>query len=147
MHCAFFAAASRAALPGGEFPVSSPKDTDMHLPHEATLLRIFIGESDRWHHQPLYEAIVLKAREMHLAGATALRGPMGFGKSSRLHTAKILRLSFDLPLVIEIVDSEEKINGFLPIIDEMLKGGLVTLEKARVIDYRAEQDVEEAPEI
>jgi len=119
----------------------------MHLPHEATLLRIFIGESDRWHHQPLYEAIVLKARELHLAGATVLRGPMGFGKSSRLHTAKILRLSFDLPLVIEIVDSEEKINSFLPVIDEMMKGGLVTLEKARVIDYRAEQDVEEGPEI
>lgn len=119
----------------------------MHLPHEATLLRIFIGESDRWHHRPLYEAIVLKARELHLAGATVLRGPMGFGKSSRLHTAKILRLSFDLPLVIEIVDSEEKISGFLPVIDEMMKGGLVTLEKARVIDYRAEQDVEEGPEI
>jgi len=119
----------------------------MHLPHEATLLRIFIGESDRWHHQPLYEAIVLKARELHLAGATVLRGPMGFGKSSRLHTAKILRLSFDVPLVIEIVDSEEKINSFLPVIDEMMKGGLVTLEKARVIDYRAEQDVEEGPEI
>jgi hypothetical protein len=114
----------------------------MHLPHDAMLLRIFLGESDRWHHQPLYEAIVLKAREMQMAGATVLRGPMGYGKSSRLHTTKILRLSFDLPLVIEIVDSEEKINSFLPIIDRMLKGGLVTLEKARVIDYRA--DVENA---
>ncbi len=82
----------------------------MHLPHYAMLLRIFIGESARWKHQPLYEAIVLKAREMHLAGATVLRGPMGFGKSSRLHTAKILRLSFDLPLVIEIVDTEEKLS-------------------------------------
>jgi uncharacterized protein len=112
----------------------------MHLPHEATLLRIFIGESDRWEHKPLYEAIVLKARELHLAGATVLRGPMGFGKSSRLHTAKILRLSMDLPLVIEIVDSEEKIQGFLPILDEMIKGGLVTLEKVRVIDYRADAD-------
>jgi PII-like signaling protein len=112
----------------------------MHLPHDAMLLRIFIGESDRWHHQPLYEAIVLKAREMHLAGATVLRGPMGYGKSSRLHTAKIIRLSMDLPLVIEIVDSEEKINGFLPVIDQMMTGGLVTLEKARVIDYRADQD-------
>jgi PII-like signaling protein len=119
----------------------------MHLPHEALLLRIFIGESDRWHHQPLYEALVLKAREMHLAGATVLRGPMGFGKSSRLHTAKILRLSFDLPLVIEIVDSEEKINSFLPVLDEMMGGGLVTLEKARVIDYRAGPDVETPPEI
>ena len=109
----------------------------MHLPHEAMLLRIFIGESDRWHHHPLYEAIVLKARELHLAGATVLRGPMGFGKSSRLHTAKILRLSMDLPLVIEIVDSEENINAFLPVLDPMIGGGLVTLEKVKVIDYRA----------
>jgi len=112
----------------------------MHLPHDAMLLRIFIGESDRWRHQPLYEAIVLKAREMHLAGATVLRGPMGFGKSSRLHTSKILRLSIDLPLVIEIVDTEEKLNGFLPALDEMMKRGLVTLERVRVIDYRAEED-------
>src|SRR5437588_6934440 len=97
----------------------------MEIPHDATLLRIFIGESDRWEHKPLYEAIVLKARETHLAGATVLRGPMGFGKSSRLHTAKILRLSMDLPLVIEIVDSEEKIQAFLPILDKMMKGGLV----------------------
>lgn len=118
----------------------------MHLPHEAMLLRIFIGESDRWKHAPLYEAIVLKARELHLAGATVLRGPMGFGKSSRLHTAKILRLSMDLPLVIEIVDTEEKIQGFLPVLDEMMKGGLVTLERVRVIDYRADPDLED-PEI
>jgi len=104
------------------------------------LLRIFIGESDRWHHQPLYEAIVLKARELHLAGATVLRGPMGFGKSSRLHTAKILRLSMDLPVVIEIIDSEEKLTAFLPILDEMMKGGLVTLEQVKVIDYRASPD-------
>jgi PII-like signaling protein len=110
----------------------------MPLPHEATLLRIFLGESDRWHHQPLYEAIVLKAREMHLAGATVLRGPMGFGKSSRLHTAKILRLSLDLPLVIEIVDSEEKILRFLPLIDEMMTGGLITLEKVQAVDYPAD---------
>ena len=110
----------------------------MQIPHEAVLLRIFIGESDRWEHKPLYEAIVLKAREMHLAGATVLRGPMGFGKSSHLHTAKILRLSMDLPLVIEIVDSEEKIQAFLPALDSMLKGGLVTLEKVRVLDYRAD---------
>jgi len=109
----------------------------MQIPNEALLLRIFIGESDRWQHQPLYEAIVLKAREMHLAGATVLRGPMGFGKASRLHTAKILRLSMDLPLVIEIVDAEEKINAFLPVLDEMVGGGLVTLEKVRVINYRA----------
>jgi PII-like signaling protein len=112
----------------------------MQIPHDAVLLRIFLGESDRWQHQPLYEALVLKARELHLAGATVLRGQMGFGKSSRLHAAKILRLSTDLPLVIEIVDSEEKISAFLPVLDEMMKGGLVTLEKARVIDYRAGVD-------
>jgi len=109
----------------------------MQIPHEAVLLRIFIGESDRWHHRPLYEAIVLKARELHMAGATVLRGPMGFGKSSRLHTAKILRLSMDLPLVIEIVDAEDKIRDFLPMLDEMLQGGLVTTEKVRVVEYRA----------
>ena len=113
----------------------------MHLPHEAMLLRIFIGESDRWKHQPLYEAIVLKARELHLAGATVLRGPMGFGKSSRLHTAKVLRLSMDLPLIIEIVDAEEKIKAFLPVLDEMMKGGLITLEQVKVIDYRADPDL------
>ena len=109
----------------------------MQIPHEAVLLRIFIGESDRWEHKPLYEAIVLKAREMHLAGATVLRGPMGFGKSSRLHTAKILRLSADLPLVVEIVDSEEKIQAFLPVLDGMMGGGLITLEDVKVLEYRA----------
>jgi PII-like signaling protein len=100
------------------------------------LLRIFIGESDRWNHKPLYEAIVLKARELHLAGATVLRGPMGFGKSSRMHTAKILRLSMDLPIVIEIVDSEEKINELLPALEQMMSGGMVTLERVQVINYR-----------
>lgn len=110
----------------------------MQLPEEATLLRIFLGESDRWEHQPLYEAIVTKARELHLAGATVLRGPMGFGAASRIHTAKILRLSLDLPMVIEIVDSEEKIKEFLPYLDEVMGGGLVTLEKIRVIHYRSE---------
>jgi uncharacterized protein len=108
----------------------------MHLPEDAVLLRIFIGESDRYQHRPLYEAIVLKARELQLAGATVLRGPMGFGKSSHLHTAKILRLSMDLPIVVEIVDSEEKINAFLPMLDQMMGGGLVTLERAKVIRYR-----------
>jgi len=112
----------------------------MQIPHDATLLRVYLGESDRWEHKPLYEAIVLKARELQLAGATVQRGPAGFGKSSRLHTAKILRLSYDLPLIIEIVDAEEKINAFLPVLDQMMKGGLVTLEKVRVIDYRASQD-------
>jgi len=108
----------------------------MQIPHDAVLLRIFIGESDRWEHKPLYEAIVLKAREQHLAGATVLRGPMSFGKSSRLHTAKILRLSMDLPLVIEIVDSEDKIQAFLPMLDKMMGGGLVTLESVKVLEYR-----------
>jgi len=108
----------------------------MEVPRDSMLLRIFIGESDRWNHKPLYEAIVLKAREMHLGGATVLRGPMGFGKSSRMHTAKILRLSMDLPIVIEIVDSEEKISGFLPALEEMMSGGMVTLERVQVIEYR-----------
>jgi len=108
----------------------------MQIPEDAVLLRIFIGESDRYRHQPLYESIVLKAREMHMAGATVLRGPMGFGKSSHLHTAKILRLSMDLPIVIEIVDSEEKVNAFLPVLDKIMGGGLVTLERAKVIRYQ-----------
>ena len=109
---------------------------NMEVPRDSMLLRIFIGESDRWNHKPLYEAIVLKAREMHLGGATVLRGPMGFGKSSRMHTAKILRLSMDLPIVIEIVDSEEKIQAFLPALGEMMSGGMVTLERVQVIEYR-----------
>ena len=101
-------------------------------------LRIDIGEDKRHGDQPLYEAIVMKARELHLAGATVLRGPMGFGHSSRLHTAKILRLSEDLPLVIEIVDSEPTINSFLPVLDGMMKSGLVTLEKVQVLRYGEE---------
>jgi hypothetical protein len=108
----------------------------MEIPQEAVLLRIFIGEGDRWESRPLYEAIVLKAREMHLGGATVLRGAVGFGKTSRLHTAKILNLSTDLPLIIEIVDSEAKINTFLPVLDGMISGGLVTMEKVRVLHYR-----------
>jgi len=111
----------------------------MKIPLDGYLLRIFLGESDRWHGRPLYEAIVMKARELHLAGATVLRGPMGFGAKSRLHTAKILRLSEDLPMVIEIVDSREKIDGFLPHIDEMVQEGLVTLERVEVIKYRADK--------
>jgi PII-like signaling protein len=110
----------------------------MHLPAESMLLRIFIGESDRYGGHPLYEAIVLKARETGLAGATVLRSPMGFGPTSRLHTAKILRLSDDLPMVIEIVDEEAKINTFLQLLDGMMGGGLVTLERVRVIRYRHE---------
>ncbi len=107
----------------------------MQIPGDAVLLRVFIGESDHYRGKPLYEAIVLKAREIHLAGATVLRGPMGFGHSSRLHTAKILRLSEDLPLVIEIVDGEDKINQFLPLLDSMMGHGLITLEKVKVLRY------------
>jgi hypothetical protein len=108
----------------------------MTLPTDSLLLRIFVGESDRHDGKPLYEAIVLKARAAGLAGATVLRSPMGFGAASRLHTAKILRLSDDLPVIVEIVDEETKINGFLPALDAMMGGGLVTLEKVRVLHYR-----------
>jgi len=107
----------------------------MEVPHESVLLRIFLGENDKLEHKPLYEAIVLKAREMGLAGATVLRGPMGFGKSSHLHTAKILRLSEDLPYVIEIVDSQDKIQKFLPVLDGMMASGLVTMEQVKVLQY------------
>jgi PII-like signaling protein len=107
----------------------------MQIPRDAVLLRIFLGEDDKAGRQPLYEAIVLKAREMHLAGATILRGPMGFGRSSRLHTTKILRLSEDLPIVIEIVDAQEKIDAFLPELEKLMGSGLVTLEKVKVLRY------------
>ena len=109
----------------------------MSLPTEGKLLRIFVGEADHWHGKPLYEAIVMKARELHIAGATVLRGPMGFGANSRLHTTKILRLSEDLPMIIEIVDAKEKIDELMPHIDEMVQEGLVTLEPVQVIQYRA----------
>jgi len=108
----------------------------MDIPTDSVLLRIFLGEDARHKHQPLYEAVVLKAREMHLAGATVIRCVMGYGKSSRLHTSKILRLSVDLPLVIEIVDSEEKINAFMPELDKMMPAGLVTLERVHAHFYR-----------
>jgi PII-like signaling protein len=111
----------------------------MDIPQDAVLLRIYLNEQEKWQHKPLYEAIVLKAREMGLAGATVLRGPMGFGKTSHLHTAKILDLSMNLPLVIEIVESQGKIDQFLPAIDEMIVSGLVTLEKVKVIQYRGNQ--------
>ena len=107
----------------------------MQVPTDAVSLRIFLGENDKHKGKPLYEAIVLAARTAHLAGATVLRGPMGFGHSSRLHTAKILRLSEDLPLLIEIVDSEEKVNAFLPTLDAMMGSGLVTMEKVKVLRY------------
>ncbi|MGA7871058.1 MAG: DUF190 domain-containing protein [Candidatus Binatus sp.] len=107
----------------------------MQIPRDAVLLRIFIGESERSDHKPLYEAIVLKARELQLGGATVLRGPMGFGRSSHLHSAKILRLSEDLPMIIEIVDSEAKIDAFLPVLDQMMGSGLITVEKVQVLQY------------
>jgi len=112
----------------------------MKIPTDGKLLRIFIGEADHWEHKPLYEAIVLKARELGLAGATVLRGPMGFGAKSHLHTAKILRLSMDLPMIIEIVDSEEKIKTLLPFLDAMVTDGLITLESVQVIKYVAKED-------
>ena len=108
----------------------------MHTPEDGYLLRIFVGESDKHGHHTLFEAIVLKAREMGLAGATVTRGVMGFGKHSIIHTAKILRLSEDLPMIVEIADSLENIERFLPTLDEMIKDGLVTLEKVRVIQYK-----------
>lgn len=108
----------------------------MKIEGEGRLLRVFIGESDRWHGHPLYEAITLKAREMGMAGATVLRGVMGFGADSRLHTAKVLRLSEDLPIVIEIVDKAERIEAFLPQIDAMVKEGMITVEDVHILAYR-----------
>ena len=106
-----------------------------HSPEAARRLRIYVGESDRCHGVPLYEAIVLKARELHLAGATVLRGPMGFGANSRIHTAKILRLSEDLPIVIEVVDTAAKVALLIPHLEQMMTGGLVTLEDVGVVIY------------
>jgi PII-like signaling protein len=108
----------------------------MKLPEEGKLLRIFIGEADSFHGKPLFEAIVLKARELNLAGATVLRGMMGYGANSRMHTSKILRLSEDLPIIIEIVDTDEKINQILPFLDEHVTEGLITMEDVHVIKYR-----------
>ena len=116
----------------------------MQLPKDAVLLRIFFCEDDKAGRVPLYEAIVLKAREMGLAGATVLRGPMGYGRSSRIHTTKVLRLSQDLPIVIEIVDAEDKINGFLPQLDSLMGSGLVTLEKVKVLRYGGGQQPSQA---
>jgi hypothetical protein len=111
----------------------------MKLPEEGLLLRIFIGESDMYKGKPLYEQIVLKARELHLAGATVVRGIMGFGADSRIHTAKILRLSLDLPIIIELVDTEENLNKLMPFLDETVHEGLITMEKVKVIKYRHSQ--------
>mgnify|MGYP001063297367 FL=1 len=107
----------------------------MQIPQDAALLRIFTGETDRADGKPLYEAVVLKAREVGLAGATVIRGPMGFGHSSHLHTSKILRLSEDLPVIVENMDDEAKINTFLPVLDKMMGSGLVTIEKVKVLRY------------
>lgn len=109
----------------------------MKLEGEAKLLRIFVGESDRHRGRPLYEAIVLEAKRQGLAGATVFKGFMGFGAHSRIHTAKVLQLSEDLPVMIEIVDTEERIRAFLPVLEGMVKEGLVTLEKVEVIRYRS----------
>jgi PII-like signaling protein len=110
----------------------------MQITEKATLLRIFVSEEDQAEGRPLYEDIVLKARSAHLAGATVLRGPLGFGRSSRLHTAKILRLSHDLPLVIEIVDTDENIEAFLPVLDSVTASCLITIEKVTVVRYGAD---------
>jgi uncharacterized protein len=119
--------------PAGE---SSPATKTRDLPEECSLLRIFLGEADEYVNRPLYRAIVLRARELHLAGATVLRGPMGFGRSTRLHNAHILRLSLDLPIVVEIVDETQKIKAFLPELEKMMRGGLITMERAHVFRYR-----------
>jgi len=108
----------------------------MKLPEEGQLLRVFVGESDQYKGKALYEAIVIKAREQNMAGATVTRGIMGFGADSRMHSAKLLKLSEDLPVVIEIVDTEEKISALMPFLDEVVTEGLVTLEKVRVVKYR-----------
>jgi uncharacterized protein len=121
-------------------PKTSSRETSSlpkarNLPEECSLLRIFLGEADEYRHRPLYRAIVLRARELHLAGATVLRGPMGFGRSNHLHNANILRLSLDLPIVVEIVDERPKIDAFLPELKTMMRGGLITLERAKVFRY------------
>ena len=119
----------------------------MNTPQEGVLLRIFVGDSDHWHGRPLYEALVLRAHEHHLAGATVLRGFLGFGANSLIHTTKVLRLSEDLPVVIEMVDSEEKIQAILPTIEQMVAEGMITLEKVTVIAYRhANGTLDDPPE-
>jgi uncharacterized protein len=133
-------AAMRLAVPGPVTPLStlpSPEEFPaMKLAEEGQLLRVFCGESDTWEGHSLYRAVVLKAKELGLAGATVLRGPMGFGANSRVHTAKLLDLSTDLPIIIELVDSAEKINSLLPFLDEAVSEGLITIEAVRVLHYR-----------
>jgi PII-like signaling protein len=113
------------------------EETGMRLPEEGMLLRVFIGESDKYHGKPLYEQIVLKARKLHCAGATVIKGIMGFGACSRMHSAKVLRLSEDLPVVVELVDTEEKLNELMPFLDEAVLEGLITRDRVKVVKYRA----------
>jgi uncharacterized protein len=124
------------SIPSASPAKKSVIPTPRNLPEECSLLRIFLGEGDEYQHRPLYRAIVLKAREFHLAGATVLRGPMGFGRSSHLHNANIVRLSFDLPIIVEIVEETSKIEAFLPELEKMMQGGLITMERAQVFRYR-----------
>jgi uncharacterized protein len=124
------------SIPSASPAKKSVIPTPRNLPEECSLLRIFLGEGDEYQHRPLYRAIVLKAREFQLAGATVLRGPMGFGRSSHLHNANIVRLSFDLPIIVEIVEETSKIEAFLPELEKMMQGGLITMERAQVFRYR-----------
>lgn len=130
----------RLEVPGPVTPFStlpSPEEFPvMKLSEEGQLLRVFIGESDTWEGEPLYRVIVMKARELGLAGATVLRGPMGFGANSRVHTTKLLELSTDLPIVIEVVDTADKIQGLLPFLDQAVDEGMITIEAVRVLRYR-----------
>lgn len=115
----------------------------MKLPESGMLLRVFIGESDIYNGKALYEQIVLKSRELNLAGATVTRGIMGFGANSRMHTAKLLRLSEDMPVIIELVDTEEKLNTIIPFLDSVVKEGLITLERVRILKYRHSDEIKE----
>jgi PII-like signaling protein len=135
---ALFVSSFRMIPPTPDTPSaeSSPLPKTRDLPEECSLLRIFLGEADEYKHRPLYRAIVLRARELHLAGATVLRGPMSFGSSTHLHNSRILRLSLDLPIVVEIVDETQKIRDFLPEVQKMMQGGLITMERAQVYRYR-----------
>jgi uncharacterized protein len=125
-------ATPQALTSGGQPASSSTRD----LPAECLLLRIFLGEADEYKHRPLYKAIVFRARELNLAGATVLRGPMGFGRSHHLHNANILRLSLDLPMIVEIVDTPERIEAFLPELRTMMRRGLITIERAQIVRYQ-----------
>src|SRR5438552_14027102 len=141
LRCAMFHFGLGRTCPGHE-PQRDEMGVIMQVPRDAVLLRIFFGEDDKFQHLPLHEAIVLKAREMRLAGATVLRGHVGFGHSSHIHTTKILRLAQDLPVIVEIVDSQEKIDSFLPVLDTMMSSGLVTIEKVQVLQYGTKMNLD-----